>query len=157
MASAAGEPAAEQQAMIPFEFPLQPYPGQVQLMRALYASCEAGGVALLESPTGDNFTWLHEFSSGLSTRLHFCAGTGKTLSLICSSLQWLMDSRAKLASAAQMGEGEGDGDPDWLREAAQPGGSSTPAETRSVVALARERLAQQAVRSSSVRRAASHR
>ncbi|GFH08772.1 ATP-dependent RNA helicase chl1, partial [Haematococcus lacustris] len=53
------------------EFPVQPYAVQSRFMTALYAACELGGVALLESPTG----------------------TGKTLSIICSALQWLEDER----------------------------------------------------------------
>jgi hypothetical protein len=61
-----------------------------------------------------------------------------------------MDDRAKAAATADKGQAgdEDDGDPDWLRQAAQPGGNSTPAETRSVVALARERIAQRALKSS---------
>ena len=56
-------------------FPFPPYDIQLGFMRSLYRALEAGGVGLFESPTG----------------------TGKTLSLICGSLQWLQDQRRREA------------------------------------------------------------
>ena len=53
-------------------FPFEPYDVQKELMGAVYGVLEKGGVGVVESPTG----------------------TGKTLSLLCSSLQWLVDRRA---------------------------------------------------------------
>ncbi len=49
-----------------YGFPFPPYDIQRQFMRAVHQSLDAGGIALLESPTG----------------------TGKTLSLICGTLSW---------------------------------------------------------------------
>lgn len=48
-------------------FPFQPYGIQLDLMRGLYEVLERGGIGIFESPTG----------------------TGKTLSVLCSALQWL--------------------------------------------------------------------
>lgn len=52
-----------------FNFPFQPYQIQVDLMKVAYDTYENSKFALLESPTG----------------------TGKSMSLICSSLTWLKD------------------------------------------------------------------
>jgi hypothetical protein len=48
-------------------FPFRPYDIQLDLMRGLYDVLERGGIGIFESPTG----------------------TGKTLSVLCSSLHWL--------------------------------------------------------------------
>ena len=48
-------------------FPHEPYAIQLDLMRGLYDVLERGGIGIFESPTG----------------------TGKTLSVLCSALQWL--------------------------------------------------------------------
>ena len=66
-------------------FPREPYGVQREFVGAAYAALGRGGAAVLESPTG----------------------TGKTLSLICSVLQWVEDQRA----AAARGEGSGAGEP----------------------------------------------
>ena len=55
-------------------FPYEPYPIQLDLMRGLYKVLERGGIGVFESPTG----------------------TGKTLSVLCSALQWLEDHRRRL-------------------------------------------------------------
>jgi chromosome transmission fidelity protein 1 len=52
-------------------FPHEPYGIQLELMRSLYATLRRGGIGVFESPTG----------------------TGKTLSVLCSALQWLEDER----------------------------------------------------------------
>jgi chromosome transmission fidelity protein 1 len=54
-------------------FPFDPYQIQLGFMQELYRCLEDGCVGLLESPTG----------------------TGKTISIICSSLQWLLDDRQR--------------------------------------------------------------
>ncbi|GAB2228111.1 hypothetical protein Droror1_Dr00009941 [Drosera rotundifolia] len=82
-------------------FPYKPYSIQLQFMESLYKSLDSGGISMLESPTG----------------------TGKTLSLICSALQWLVDRRKKpiAEEANQCGDGGGDDDePDWLRNYVVP-------------------------------------
>ncbi|KAK9816819.1 hypothetical protein WJX72_005361 [[Myrmecia] bisecta] len=83
-------------------FPYQPYGIQTEFMQHLYATLEKGGIGLFESPTG----------------------TGKTLSLICSALQWLADKQAaEAAAAAASARGQlapaspavDDGLPAWMR------------------------------------------
>ena len=82
-------------------FPFEPYDVQKDLMRVVYRVLNKGGVGIVESPTG----------------------TGKTLSLLCSSLQWLVDRREGDAAegTAKVGaEGDGssgdDDDPDWIKD-----------------------------------------
>ncbi|DBA94863.1 TPA: hypothetical protein ACH3X1_002400 [Trebouxia sp. C0004] len=70
-------------------FPYEPYDIQRRFMESMYATLETGGVGLFESPTG----------------------TGKTLSLICSILQWLEDRQEKAGQAADQEEPNL---PDWL-------------------------------------------
>ncbi|RVW34048.1 ATP-dependent DNA helicase DDX11 [Vitis vinifera] len=79
-------------------FPYEPYSIQIDFMKALYRSLNKGGVSMLESPTG----------------------TGKTLSIICSALQWLVDRKQQLKSEANQtqtpGGGTGsDDEPDWMK------------------------------------------
>ncbi|KAK1434113.1 hypothetical protein QVD17_11031 [Tagetes erecta] len=80
-------------------FPYKPYSIQIDFMNALYDSLNKGGIAMLESPTG----------------------TGKTLSIICSALQWLFDRKqgqddVSLVDKQLNGERLGsDDEPDWLR------------------------------------------
>ncbi|KAJ9568323.1 hypothetical protein OSB04_004289 [Centaurea solstitialis] len=79
-------------------FPFKPYSIQVDFMNALYDSLDKGGIAMLESPTG----------------------TGKTLSIICSALQWLIDRKQRLNDESsvdiQRNETNGDdSDPDWMK------------------------------------------
>nr|GMD33796.1 ATP-dependent DNA helicase DDX11 [Ipomoea batatas] len=73
-------------------FPYKPYPIQLDFMNALYRSLENGGIAMLESPTG----------------------TGKTLSIICSALQWLVD-RKQLQNDKPENQSGPDDEPDWMR------------------------------------------
>ncbi|KAL6140902.1 hypothetical protein ACLB2K_059194 [Fragaria x ananassa] len=85
-------------------FPYKPYGIQMEFMKALYHSLNQGGLSMLESPTG----------------------TGKTLSIICSALQWVVDKREqdKLKkeveaknSSVKGGELGSDDEPDWMRNA----------------------------------------
>ncbi|KAL5072678.1 hypothetical protein RYX36_011662 [Vicia faba] len=82
-------------------FPFKPYSIQIDFMNALYQSLNQGGISMLESPTG----------------------TGKTMSVICSALQWVMDRRRQeeeekavgLVNGKSQGSGSDD-EPDWMRE-----------------------------------------
>ncbi|KAF5739144.1 hypothetical protein HS088_TW12G00344 [Tripterygium wilfordii] len=83
-------------------FPYKPYSIQVDFMNALYQSLDKGGVSMLESPTG----------------------TGKTLSIICSAFQWVLDQRRKenlqirddsVANQKSEGQVGCDDEPAWLR------------------------------------------
>ncbi|XP_044423565.1 ATP-dependent DNA helicase DDX11 isoform X2 [Triticum aestivum] len=82
-------------------FPFAPYPIQSEFMSFLYSALSSGprALALLESPTG----------------------TGKTLSIICSALQWLLDRRDAAPERANgsvpaAAGGEDDDEPDWMRD-----------------------------------------
>lgn len=66
---------------IPVTFPFEPYDVQKAYMEKVIQSLQNNTNALLESPTG----------------------TGKTLSLLCSSLAWLMVKKAQLQMNAQLG------------------------------------------------------
>ncbi|XP_045446016.1 regulator of telomere elongation helicase 1 homolog [Melitaea cinxia] len=66
---------------IPVNFPFEPYDVQKSYMEKVIESLQNNTNALLESPTG----------------------TGKTLSLLCSSLAWLMVKKAQLQMNAQLG------------------------------------------------------
>ncbi|WIA09167.1 hypothetical protein OEZ85_008578 [Tetradesmus obliquus] len=102
MASAA--PHAEMLAA----FPYTPYEIQQQLMINLYEALQQKQVGLFESPTG----------------------TGKTLSIICSTLKWLEDEHQALAAAAAAEAAKAAEEdaalPDWMQNfggnhpAAQP-------------------------------------
>ncbi|KAL7603756.1 hypothetical protein Lser_V15G18180 [Lactuca serriola] len=83
-------------------FPFKPYSIQIDFMNALYDSLDKGGIAMLESPTG----------------------TGKTLSIICSALQWLVDRKQRKNNDSSVdthlngttGDHSGpDDEPDWIK------------------------------------------
>ncbi|CAL2245522.1 unnamed protein product [Prunus armeniaca] len=85
-------------------FPYKPYTIQIDFMNALYHSLNKGGLSMLESPTG----------------------TGKTLSIICSALQWVVDRRQQQKTedriesdrnGAKDGQVDSDDEPDWMRNA----------------------------------------
>ncbi|KAH9621661.1 hypothetical protein KSS87_013984 [Heliosperma pusillum] len=73
-------------------FPYKPYTIQQDFMNSLYQFLDQGGISMLESPTG----------------------TGKTLSIICSALQWLVDRKNQEKPALE--PCGSDGEPDWMRE-----------------------------------------
>ena len=93
-----------------FHHPFQPYDIQVQLMHFVYDALDSNKkVCIVESPTG----------------------TGKTLSLICSTVTWLRENKAAILSGAKSNETGSKGgedssssdssdsdsdDPDWVKE-----------------------------------------
>ncbi|KAK1068968.1 ATP-dependent DNA helicase chl1 [Friedmanniomyces endolithicus] len=77
-----------------FHHPFQPYDIQQQFMEAMYDCIERGKVGIFESPTG----------------------TGKSLSLICSSLTWLREHRRKGFDEALAAVTVDDDDPAWMAE-----------------------------------------
>ncbi|KAF9257517.1 DNA repair helicase [Marasmius fiardii PR-910] len=84
----------------PLDFPAFPYSPpyliQVDLMRHLYAAIEKRQVAIVESPTG----------------------TGKTLSLLCSSMTWLHDEkdRARKGKLDDLNVESSSSREDWVHE-----------------------------------------
>ena len=97
-------------------FPHEPYGIQLELMRSLYATLRRGGIGVFESPTG----------------------TGKTLSVLCSALQWLEDERKANARGDTNTNNNSndaaacDDEPDWLRDFAsnKRGRDASDRETR---------------------------
>ncbi|KAF8117026.1 hypothetical protein N665_0012s0041 [Sinapis alba] len=75
-------------------FPYEPYSIQIDFMNALFHFLDKGGVSMLESPTG----------------------TGKSLSIICSALQWLIDRKEKGGNnSASDKVVDDESEPDWIR------------------------------------------
>ncbi|KPJ07377.1 Regulator of telomere elongation helicase 1-like [Papilio machaon] len=90
---------------IPVSFPFEPYEVQRAYMEKVIESLQNNTNALLESPTG----------------------TGKTLSLLCSSLAWLLVKKAQLQMNAQVGnfsEHSGGGFSGNLKESLKASGKS---------------------------------
>ena len=79
-----------------FHHPFEPYDIQCQLMTAVYDCISKGQVGIFESPTG----------------------TGKSLSLICSTLSWLRDEQ-KSALNSQVSVQGSDEEPAWILEQAR--------------------------------------
>ncbi|TFK20003.1 DNA repair helicase [Coprinopsis marcescibilis] len=77
----------------PSEFPAfpydPPYPIQVDLMRHVYTSIEQRSVSIVESPTGTVSTQ----GGQLDDSNNVARVQGKTLTLLCSSLTWLLDEQ----------------------------------------------------------------
>ncbi|KAF2205065.1 ATP-dependent RNA helicase-like protein chl1 [Delitschia confertaspora ATCC 74209] len=80
-----------------FHHPYEPYEIQKQFMSAVYDCLESGKVGIFESPTG----------------------TGKTLSLICSSLTWLRDYKSRTFEDGFGEELANSEEPSWLIEHAR--------------------------------------
>ncbi|EKX42314.1 hypothetical protein GUITHDRAFT_141266 [Guillardia theta CCMP2712] len=77
-----------------FKFPFSPYTVQVQLMTAVYGALCDGAVGIFESPTG----------------------TGKSMSLICSSLRWLKENPVYVKEDTTHMGLKDDDVPDWVLE-----------------------------------------
>jgi chromosome transmission fidelity protein 1 len=77
-------------------FPFKPYGIQKDFMAAIYETLDLRRIGIFESPTG----------------------TGKTLSLICSSLQWLQDEQSKVEEekARQKALTDESAEPDWMKD-----------------------------------------
>ncbi|KAI7576699.1 hypothetical protein KC343_g22069, partial [Hortaea werneckii] len=80
-----------------FHHPFQPYDIQQQFMEAMYECIEDRKVGIFESPTG----------------------TGKSLSLICSSLTWLREHKRKAFDEAVAAIEVDDDEPEWMANAAR--------------------------------------
>ncbi|KAI8089909.1 putative ATP-dependent RNA helicase DDX11 [Halteromyces radiatus] len=83
-----------------FGFPYEPYDIQKDFMKALYDVLSESKIGIFESPTG----------------------TGKSLSLICGSLQWLtdhadqlLDTTTEMTTCTTTSQKDDDNEPDWLR------------------------------------------
>lgn len=80
-----------------FHHPYQPYDIQQQFMESMYSCIQDGNVGIFESPTG----------------------TGKSLSLICSSLTWLREHKRRAFDEAIAAVDVEDDEPDWMTEHAK--------------------------------------
>ncbi|CUM57016.1 unnamed protein product [Debaryomyces fabryi] len=79
-----------------YNHPFEPYDIQIQLMDAIYDAIDNYKIGLFESPTG----------------------TGKTLSLICSSMTWLRQHK-KNSTFHEAEESDSEDEPEWVKEAYQ--------------------------------------
>ena len=76
-----------------FPFPFQPYGIQKDFMKQLYLTLERGAIGIFESPTGTVSCTLLLLVNGRHSS--FLWLKGKSLSLICGTLKWLVDSEER--------------------------------------------------------------
>lgn len=98
-----------------FHHPYKPYDIQSELMNVIYQCIAEGKIGILESPTG----------------------TGKSLSLICSSLTWLRDFQEDDLQKESTLEKE-NGEPSWVFEHAQAQRRNAVIEQRTMRAASLE-------------------
>ncbi|XP_022191793.1 regulator of telomere elongation helicase 1 homolog [Nilaparvata lugens] len=91
---------------IPVNFPFEPYEVQKDYMRKVLECLQKGVNGVLESPTG----------------------TGKTLSLLCSSLAWLEIKKAQIQATLRMSGNQG---PNSMMQALNQASGVTQAESQS--------------------------
>jgi hypothetical protein len=103
--------SATQHEEILAAFPYPPYEIQQQLMINVYEALQNKQIGLFESPTGaiPRSTFAEQVLLLLQCLLLLTpcctpTGTGKTLSMICSTLKWLEDERQAQAAAAAAAE-----------------------------------------------------
>ena len=71
------------------------YQEQKKLMHTIYTTLDTGGIALLESPTG----------------------TGKSLSIICSSLHWILNYNQHIKNNTNSTSNKSkESTPDWVHQ-----------------------------------------
>ncbi|CCE82219.1 Piso0_001932 [Millerozyma farinosa CBS 7064] len=84
-----------------FNHPFEPYDIQLELMRSIYDAIENYKIGIFESPTG----------------------TGKTLSIICSTMTWLRNNKKKAIerkltqNASDSDSSSSDDEPEWVKNA----------------------------------------
>lgn len=74
---------------IPVKFPFEPYSVQRAYMEKVIDCLNNSANGVLESPTGNYIQLYSKKKTKFSIGHVFLTGTGKTLSLLCSSLAWL--------------------------------------------------------------------
>ena len=89
---------AELQPPCSFPFPFVPYEIQNDFMHHLYETLEKGKIGIFESPTGTVSCYSNKVAACIILLFTLCLSSllkGKSLSLICGSLKWLLDHNEK--------------------------------------------------------------
>jgi len=135
LAAALVAPARAMAGADAFQFPFTPYAVQTELMTSVYAALSEGQVGIFESPTGvcrcarvrrrqrrGPAVGTRGVASGparrrwrpLSRARGRGAGTGKSMSLICSSLRWLKENPVYVPLAQDAASEDDDDLPAWV-------------------------------------------